>query len=161
MNLLAIFLWAAIELSHKSQPRPLRRPIALTPIRDAELTRVLVAAHDDVFGVVPRATRLQLLRALVRLEGVPRNHNLGNVGAPKGAPFHKIGGSRFRSFETFDEAAHALLTLLHKRCAGALLYADAGDPMGFAVHLRRCGYHETDMSVYGRSLRILVRQHFD
>ncbi len=158
MELLPLFVWAVF---HLPSPPSLHRPVELTPIPDSKLIRLLEETHVKVIGHVPLPARVSLLRALVRFEGVPRNHNLGNVGGPPGLPYHRIGRGRYLSFDTFDDAAVALLTLLHDRCSGALEYANTGDPLGFALRLRRCGYHETDPEVYGRNLKILTHQRFD
>ena len=157
--LLAVALGAPVHrpalMRHPSSPRV--EAIA-TPLDEAAIFAVL----DRTRG---RASHRQVLMtwALVELEnGRGRaifGNNLGNVGpTTRQAPrFRLRDGGFYESFPTPHAGATKLWAVLG-RCSAAMASADAGDGLGTARALRRCGYHRTDPARYGSALRSLYRE---
>ena len=166
--LLAFFL----TLSASTWARPLHHPsrasasrpssvlvsARATPLREAEILAILAATN-------PRAPQNQILMlwAIVALENgrgrYVSNNNLGNVGpVSRRAPrFRLRDGGYYEAFPSVDASARRLWSVL-RRCSAAMANADAGDGLGVARSLRRCGYHRTDPSRYGAALVSLYRE---
>lgn len=157
-------LLAVILGAHAHRPAPSRHPISprveaiATPLDEAAIFAVL----DRTRG---RASHRQVLMtwALVELEtGRGRfihSNNLGNTGPTRAsAPRHRLrDGGFYESFPTPRAGAVKLWAVL-TRCSAAMASADAGDGLGTARALRRCGYHRTDPARYGSALRSLYRE---
>jgi hypothetical protein len=138
---------------HRGARAPMVVAIA-TPIAEVDILAVL----RRTAGHAPR-NRVLMAWALVALENARGRkvygNNLGNVGPGKGKPRFKLrDGGYYQAFATPRDGAVRLWAVL-TRCSAAMASADAGDGLGAARSLRRCGYHRTDPSRYGGALRSL------
>lgn len=157
---LILSLVLALFTCHAVLPPPLLQEKVQTPIGEADLVVVLRETHVEVFGKLPSRGRLAVAWGQVALENghgtAVFNHNFGNVGAYRGYPYYKHGGSQFRSYPTFEDGARVYWELLRDRCSRALASFDQMDGTLTATLLRRCGYHRTDVERYARILRSLL-----
>lgn len=136
----------------------------LTPIDAVELARVLRASHQHVFDRPVTDNGLAMAWAQVAFENaggrVSYNHNLGNVCSgtgTSGEPYFRLGRYRFRSFDSFDDAADAYWRVI-KKCSPALRSFNAGLPHDAAARLKRCRYYEADEELYSKNLSMLFYQ---
>ena len=150
-----------------------------TTLEPEEVRRTLTAAWLERFGVAPLSDSVSVLLAQIAQETGFRacwNFNLGNVKASaagsvadaydycelegvweiengarvdliKGAP-----GTQFRAFATLDEGAAFYLATLFRHFAAAWPAVVAGDPLEFAVALKRAHYYTAPLEDYARGL---------
>jgi hypothetical protein len=139
---------------------PIEDKPVLTPLGEKQLMNVLKHTHQEVFDRPASRERLAMAWAQVALENgrgkLTLNHNLGNVGAIKNQRYYRKGPARFRSFSAFHEGGRAYWNVLKNNCAGALQTFRSMDPMLTAKKLRRCGYHRTEVELYGKVLHGLM-----
>ena len=81
------------------------------------------------------------------LEGVWEVRDGERVELLKGEP-----GTQFRAFRNLDEGTAAYLDILTHRFASAWPAVVSGDPLAFAVALKRAGYYTAPLEDYARGL---------
>ena len=147
-----------------------------TALEPEEVRQALTAAWLERFGVSPLSDSVSVLLAQIAQETGFRacwNFNLGNVKARPSAigPDYcelagvweiqngerielKMGepGTQFRAFRTLNEGAAAYLEVLAHRFADAWPAVVAGDPIAFAVALKRAHYYTAPLDDYTRGL---------
>lgn len=101
-----------------ASPVHLERPATPTSITVPEVRATLARAHVDIFGAAPSRSRLALLVAQVRLEGLALpGRNLGGLEYIAGRPWVRVDRlTRLQAFDDYDAAARAYVRLLRSRC---------------------------------------------
>jgi hypothetical protein len=157
-TLLLAALLLALTPSSAVRP-PLQRPATPTPISGQALRDVMRLAHVDVFGVSPSRQRLALGVAQVAFEGANRSvaFALGGIDAAPGEPFTRWRNCRLRACDSHRECARHYWAFVARRCAGALVAFNAGDPEAAGAAFGRCEYMRLDPVEYGKRLRSLYR----
>jgi hypothetical protein len=143
----------AVLCLHGDLPvKPLKQPKIATQVSQIDLAHVLRAGHQEVFGREPSPRRLAMGWAQVALENGQGqrvyNHNLGNIGASGKTFYYVVGGHKFLSNRDFKEGARRYWLTLKEMCPSSLRYFDAGDAVGAAKQLRRCGYYRAEIGHY-------------
>ncbi len=153
------FLILIVCLNGHLPYQPLKHPRIKTPISTVNLAYVLRKGHLEIFKTDSSTKRLAMGWAQVALENAQGqeiyNYNLGNVGSRGTVPYYVIGGNKFLANNNFLEGAKRYWETLKNMCPSSLTYFDAGDPIGAALQLRRCGYYQADTKIYSHVMKQL------
>jgi hypothetical protein len=146
----------------ETDSKKLRVKKILTEISETDLKELLAKTHLEVFNKPASDKRIHMAWAQIAFENgrgkKVYNYNLGNIGGHPTTPvlpYYRVAGSRFRSFESFEEGAKFYWQHLKERCSGALPYFDLGDPYTASIALGKCGYYRSDVEHYLKNLSSL------
>jgi len=166
-------------------PEPREVPREPTPQTEVELARLLVQAHQIVFGAPPNDQRLSVAWAQVALEGGRGRdiecNNFGNIIMPETGvgDFYVLKATertrknpkarlekweqvnmRFRAYRTPLDGAVAYWRLIKDRYTDALAFFDQGNGFLAARRLAEAGYMTAEAQPYASGMGSLQQEFF-
>lgn len=145
-----------------AKPRHLHQNKYQTELLPVEIAQVLKDSHYNVFRKYPSNNRLAMAWAQIALENGQGekiyNYNLGNIGAGKHQSYYVVSGSKFRSFNGFEDSGDAYWNVLKNNCSIVLSIFDTGDVSRSATQLENCGYYRVEREIYERGMVRLYNQ---
>lgn len=160
-------LWKKLPTPTAPKIKQLKVKKSQTIIDEQTLKNILIKTHLEVFNKPASSNRIHMAWAQIAFEngrGIKvYNYNLGNIGGEPvkpTKPYYKVAGSRFRSFNSFEEGARYYWSHLKERCSSSLHYFDNGDPYTAGLSLGRCGYYRSAIDFYQKNLASLYYESY-
>lgn len=138
-------------------------PAVRTSMSVGPLSKVLSAAHLELFGRRPSLARLGVIWAHVQHEtggtSSAYNYNWGNIAKSPGwdGDWHLLSvgpgePSAYRAYPSAEAGARDLWRLLADRYSQALAAADTGNTAAYAHELKAKGYYQQSEQLYAKAL---------
>lgn len=164
MQILLSLLLIAFQLYFTNPAHQLHQPKKQTILLPSELVDTIKYSHQNIFGKLPSKRRLALAWAQIALENGQGekiyNYNLGNIGAVKYQSYYIVAGSKFRTFNGFEEGGETYWKTLRDGCSVVLPIFDSGDVVEAALQLERCGYYRVESDKYIVGMSKLVNKFY-